>query len=134
MLSLASLYTLFAVLATIVNLVTQDSVVRLYDGAWAIQASILAGTITGLVCKYLLDKRYIFRFRSASVVDEGRVFFLYVAASVVTTLIFWLTEYAFHVLYGTATARYVGACLGLAVGYIVKYQLDLRYAFRRRPD
>jgi positive regulator of sigma E activity len=48
---------------------------------------------------------------------------------VFTTLIFWLTEYAFHLVFLTDEMRYIGAILGLSVGYYVKYQLDKRFVF-----
>ena len=48
---------------------------------------------------------------------------------VVTTLIFWGTEYAFHLIYDTDLMRYVGGIVGLAVGFYVKYQLDKKYVF-----
>ncbi len=130
MLALSASYAFFAAIATVVNLLTQEASIRLYDDAWAIPVSVLAGTATGLVTKYLLDKRYIFRFKSQSAAHEGRVFVLYTVMSVFTTLIFWGTEFAFHVVWETKTARYTGAVIGLAIGYVIKYQLDKRYVFR----
>ena len=130
MLALSASYAFFAAIATVVNLLTQEASIRLYDDARAIPISVLAGTATGLVTKYLLDKRYIFRFKSQSVAHEGRVFVLYTVMSVFTTLIFWGTEFAFHVVWETKTARYTGAVIGLAIGYVIKYQLDKRYVFR----
>ena len=128
-LGLPALYAFFAAIATLVNLLTQEAGVRLYDGSHAIALSVLAGTGTGLVTKYVLDKHFIFRFKSRSALHEGRVFVFYTAMSVLTTLIFWGTEYAFHVIWETKVARYTGAVIGLATGYVVKYQLDRRYVF-----
>lgn len=48
---------------------------------------------------------------------------------IITTLIFWGTEYAFHLIYDTEFMRYVGGVIGLAVGFYVKYQLDKKYVF-----
>ena len=127
--SLLYRYSLFAALATLVNLATQETSVHLYAGAYDIPVSILAGTVTGLLTKYLLDKHYIFAHRSVSLSQEARVFVLYASMSVVTTLIFWATEYAFHLAFGTKAARYTGAVIGLTVGYLLKYQLDRRYVF-----
>ncbi len=45
------------------------------------------------------------------------------------TAIFWATETGFWLAFGTHAAREIGAVLGLAVGYVVKYQLDRRYVF-----
>ena len=68
---LAVKYAIFALIATAANIGAQDLVVRAYNGTGAIVASIVAGTGVGLVVKYLLDKRYIFRFRAASVAHEA---------------------------------------------------------------
>ena len=47
----------------------------------------------------------------------------------ITTLIFWSTEYAFHLIYETDFMRYVGGAVGLAIGFFVKYNLDKKYVF-----
>ncbi len=47
----------------------------------------------------------------------------------VTTAIFWGTETAFWLIWGTDLMREVGAVLGLSVGYVTKYLLDRRYVF-----
>ncbi len=130
-LELPARYALFAGIATLVNLLTQEAGIRVYDGDHAIAVSVLAGTGTGLVTKYLLDKHFIFRFKSRSALHEGRVFVFYTAMSVLTTLIFWGTEFAFHVVWETKLARYTGAVVGLTAGYVIKYRLDKRYVFRR---
>ena len=49
-----------------------------------------------------------------------------------TTAIFWGTELAFVALGDAPWLRYVGAVLGLAVGYTAKYRLDRRFVFRER--
>jgi putative flippase GtrA len=46
-----------------------------------------------------------------------------------TTAIFWSVEFGFDRIFGTAHMRYVGAVIGLAIGYIVKYYLDKRFVF-----
>ena len=48
---------------------------------------------------------------------------------VITTLIFWGTEYAFYLIYETDLMRYIGGIVGLAIGFYVKYQLDKKYVF-----
>lgn len=47
----------------------------------------------------------------------------------VTTLLFWITEYTFDLWFATKTMRYVGAVIGLSIGYVAKYQLDKKYVF-----
>ena len=34
---------------------------------------------------------------------------------IITTLLFWGTEYAFHLIYNTDEMRYVGGIIGLAL-------------------
>jgi len=47
----------------------------------------------------------------------------------VTTAIFWGAETASWLVWRTELARELGAILGLAVGYVVKYRLDRRFVF-----
>jgi len=127
---LAVVYTLFAVVATMVNIGFQEICIRLYHGPFAISLSILVGTAAGLVAKYALDKRHIFRFQANSAKHDAQMFALYTAMGLVTTAVFWAMEAAFEVAFGTKVMRYVGAILGLAIGYVLKYQLDKRFVFR----
>nr|WP_238345856.1 GtrA family protein [Luteimonas saliphila] len=126
---LAALYALFAAFSIAVNIATQVSVIAILEHGWAIPASILAGTATGLVAKYVLDKRWIFSHVSSGRLHEARTFILYAAAGVLTTLVFWGTEYLFHLLFRSDAMRYLGGVLGLAVGYAIKYRLDKHFVF-----
>ncbi len=47
----------------------------------------------------------------------------------VTTTIFWGAESLFWFVWHTQAMRELGAVLGLAVGYVVKYRLDRRFVF-----
>jgi putative flippase GtrA len=122
-------YALFAAIATVVNILGQDVTLRVYSEAFALYVSIFVGTLYGLVVKYVLDKKYIFNYKPACAVDDGKCFILYSFMGVFTTIIFWGTELAFEYAFGTKTMRYTGAVLGLSVGYYVKYRLDKRFVF-----
>lgn len=122
-------YTAFAAAATLANLAAQRVVLAIDDGPWGFAVAVFAGTLVGLVLKYMLDKRWIFQDRATGLVAHGRKFGLYTAMGVATTAIFWGTETAFWIVWGTDLARETGAVLGLAVGYVVKYRLDRRYVF-----
>lgn len=122
-------YTLFAVLATLANLGAQRLVLLSGEGGWHFAAAVLAGTALGLVLKYVLDKRWIFADFETGLRAHGRKFGLYTAMGLVTTAIFWATETAFWLGFGSHAAREFGAVLGLALGYWVKYRLDRRYVF-----
>jgi len=123
----AAVYGLLAVVATLANLVSQEAVLR---AGLTLAAAVAVGTAVGLLVKYELDKRFIFRFRACNIGHNARTFVLYAGAGVVTTGIFWGAELAAHALVGGTLARNLGAAAGLALGYYVKYQLDLRYVFR----
>ena len=53
-------YTAFAAIATGVNVATQYVSNSLYTGSFELLVAMVMGTATGLLTKYLLDKRYIF--------------------------------------------------------------------------
>ncbi|MCC5968352.1 MAG: GtrA family protein [Pararhodobacter sp.] len=122
-------YAAFAVFAVLANLAAQRLVLRTGEEAVHFALAVLAGTVVGLVVKYLLDKRWIFMDRSTGFSAHGRRFSLYTAMGLVTTAIFWGTETAFWLIWQTHLAREAGAVLGLAVGYVVKYHLDRRFVF-----
>ena len=127
--SIAALYTGFALLSTIINIGSQMLTIWAYAGPYSVELSILVGTATGLPLRYLLEKKYIFEFRSQNLIHDSKLFVLYSFMGVITTAIFWGTEYAFHLIYATDTMRYIGGVIGLSIGFYVKYQLDKKFVF-----
>lgn len=127
--SIVLLYTLFAAISTLANLGTQVLVTALYVGEFSIVLSILAGTAVGLPVKYILDKKFIFRFHTRNISHDSRLFVLYALLALVSTAIFWGTEALFQLLFGTEFLRLTGGAIGLVIGYAVKYQLDKKYVF-----
>lgn len=127
---IAIIYSILAIIATITNIATQDIVASIYNDQYGLFYSILAGTAMGLFVKYLLDKRYIFRFRTHNVIHNGAVFFRYTVMGVVTTVIFWGFEFTFDFFFQTKEMRYLGGCIGLTIGYAAKFHLDRRYVFQ----
>ncbi|MBP0634449.1 GtrA family protein [Cupriavidus sp. AcVe19-6a] len=128
---LAITYAGLAILATATNIGVQDLMIRSYTGPFQVLFSVLAGTGAGLYLKYILDKRFIFRFSPRNAGHDGRTFVIYTATGVATTLVFWAFEFGFDYLFDTREMRYLGAVIGLAIGYTVKYELDRQYTFRR---
>jgi len=126
---IAVLYTLFAVVSTAINIGSQMVSIWVYEGPFSVEISILVGTAMGLPLRYLLEKRYIFNFTSKNLVHDGKLFVFYSEMGVITTLIFWGTEYAFHLIYDTDFMRYLGGVIGLSIGFYVKYQLDKKFVF-----
>lgn len=127
-------YAVFAMIATAANIGTQDVVVSMYSGTLQVLISIIAGTIVGLLVKYVLDKRYIFRFHVRNAVHDGRTFLLYSLMGVFTTFIFWGFEFGFDYLFKTKELRYLGGVIGLTVGYTAKYHLDKHFVFRKESS
>ncbi len=127
---LASLYALFSILATVANILAQDIAFRICNCWYGVPFSIFVGTCVGLVLKYFLDKRYIFRFRARNVAHDAMTFALYTLMGLATTIIFLCFEFAFHYIFETKRMRYLGGVLGLAIGYLIKFHLDKRYVFR----
>lgn len=132
--SLLFRYAGFAVIAVLVNLATQRIVLSMgwQSEGLALTVAIAAGTITGLLVKYVLDKRWIFYDGTAGASAQSRQFALYSAMGLVTTAIFWGTETLFWALWGTDLMRELGAVIGLTIGYVTKYQLDKRFVFAPR--
>ena len=122
-------YTIFAAFATLINICSQEFSLRVYPGTYSIPFSVFVGTIAGLLVKYYLDKRYIFRFTDTGVQQDARLFTLYAVMGVFTTVIFWGAEFAFELIFQSKYMRYLGGVIGLGVGYYMKYQLDKRFVF-----
>jgi putative flippase GtrA len=126
---IAVLYSLFAALALILNLVSQAIFVRFYFGDYSILISIIIGTAVGLPVKYVLDKKYIFKFATENVFHDTKLFILYGLMAIVTTAVFWGSEVLFQFVFMTESMRLVGGGMGLVIGYIIKYQLDKKFVF-----
>jgi len=126
------LYALLAALATATNIATQWASLMIYHGPLS-PTAMAFGTGTGLPLKYGLDKRWIFRDPGAGIALHARKFTAYTLMGAVTTVIFWVTELAFDAASPDGRLRFVGAVIGLAIGYTAKYQLDRRFVFQAAP-
>lgn len=130
----AGLYIAFAIIATAVNLGTQMLVEWLVRSEWTTVLAVIAGTLTGVFAKYVLDKRFIFNHTNTSAAHGLKTFILYGTMSGVTTLVFWAFEFGFDWIFGTDFARYTGAVIGLAIGYAAKYYLDKNITFAKGAE
>lgn len=124
---LAFLYSFFAALATLSNIAAQELTLTLIYPSFAL--AIVAGTGVGLVVKFLLDRRYIFKAATRPVSQDSKQFAAYTLTGIATTILFWSMEIGFDIIFNVHGARYIGAILGLSIGYMVKYQLDKRFVF-----
>ena len=128
---IAILYSIFAIISIAVNITTQFTVFTIYSGTLSIYIAMAAGTLTGLITKYILDKKYIFNFKARNYSEDLTTFIAYSFMGVFTTFIFWGTELTFYWLLNFPEAKYIGAFIGLCLGYYTKYHLDKKYVFRR---
>lgn len=122
-------YTFFAGVAICINIASQELTSSLYSGILDLHVSILTGTVLGFFAKYYLDRKYIFYYRFFAIKDDFKILFLYMTMSVFATLIFWTFELAFDWIFDARYMRYVGAVVGLSIGYTFKYILDKRFVF-----
>jgi len=131
---LALKYTIFAGISTLVNLLFQYFSFLLYSGVVSLYVAMFVGTLAGLVTKYILDKKWIFYHTPKDKKDDARKFMLYSFMGVFTTVIFWGTEMAFYYFIPNPNAKYIGAVIGLSIGYVIKYFLDRRFVFIHQKE
>ena len=122
-------YIIFAIISIAINLLTQYFVLIFAD---VLYIAMFFGTFLGLITKYFLDKKFIFYYRSKNKIDDGKKFFMYSFFGIFTTLVFWGFEISFDAVFKSDLAKYVGALLGLVIGYILKYFLDKNFVFKEK--
>jgi len=127
--NLAFKYIVFAIISTLTNLLFQWISFYIYDGIASLYVAMFVGTLAGLILKYFLDKKWIFYHTTNSKKEDAQKFFLYSFMGVFTTVIFWGTEMFFYYFIPIDNAKYIGAVIGLGIGYIVKYFLDKKFVF-----
>lgn len=127
--TLVFLYAAFAGIATLFNLGAQRAVLAANED-WFFLA-MATGTAVGLVAKYVLDKRWIFSDALRPARKEARLFALYTITGIGTTLVFWASESACWLIWQTHAMRELGAAIGLTIGYVLKFNLDRRFVFRK---
>lgn len=126
---ICALYSLFASLAILVNLLVQEAVLKNFHTRTAILLAMASGTLAGLILKYILDKAWIFRHKHRNAAHNIQMFVVYSTFGLATTAIFWGTEYAATLVSSRALTRNIGAVIGLIIGYYIKYQLDKKFTF-----
>ena len=128
---IATRYILFAILSTLVNLFSQFLTFAILDYEYETYIAIANGTIAGLLVKYLLDKYYIFNL-NVKEYSSSNTFVPYILTSILTTIIFWFTELWFINYIQIPYTEYIGAIVGLSMGYTLKYFLDRDFVFNEK--
>lgn len=124
-------YTFFSIIAIFFNLLFQYISFQFYNGFFSLYIALLIGTLSGLICKYTLDKKYIFVHTAKSNKDNLNKFLLYSMTGALITIVFWASEIIFYKTFKHEYAKYLGAIIGLSIGYTTKYFLDKKYIFRQ---
>lgn len=124
-------YTLFAIISIFLNLFFQYISFKLYTGFGSFYIALLTGTLIGLISKYTLDKKYIFYHMTIDNKGGIKQFILYAFTGSLITAVFWITEIAFDRMFENEQSKYIGAFIGLTIGYITKYLLDKKYVFKQ---
>ncbi len=127
-------YIIFAGISTLFNLSFQYLSFLFYSNFDALYVAMFIGTLAGLVVKYVLDKKFIFYHEVKDKKDDAKKFALYSLMGVFTTIIFWGTEIAFDALSQDPNAKYLGAVIGLSIGYVIKYFLDKKFVFIHKEE
>jgi len=126
------MYILLAFISTLLNLLFQYFTSLIYNGFLSIYIAMFVGTFVGLISKYILDKKFIFHFKPENKRNDARTFISYTITGGFTTLLFWGTEISFDYFFRSEIARYIGAFIGLSIGYYIKYLLDKKYVFKQQ--
>ena len=118
-------YSCFAFLATLANIFTQRIIMSFKQTNLFFIFAILIGTVVGLIIKIFFDN-------TSGIKLQSLKFGVYTSMSIISTLVFWVTEILFWVIGQTEHMREIGALIGLTFGYIIKYNLDRRFVFNKR--
>lgn len=127
-------YSIFACLAIFFNIFSQYIFLLFYNGFFDLYLAIFLGTGVGLLVKYFLDKKYIFYFQAENKIHDIKKFIFYSSTGVVTTVIFWGSELFFNWILNFESAKFVGALVGLLIGYYLKYNLDKKFVFIKKIE
>ena len=95
-------YSLFALIATGFNLLFQYLSLLVYADWGSLYLAMFLGTLVGLVCKYILDKKFIFYHTPKSKTHDLKKFIAYTVTGIFTTVIFWGTEIEFNIYFKEA--------------------------------
>ena len=125
------MYIIFAVISTLLNLIFQYFTSLIYNGFLSLYVAMFVGTLVGLISKYILDKKFIFQFKPKNKKNDAKTFISYTLTGGVTTLLFWVIEISFDNIFGGEVSRYIGAIIGLSLGYSIKYLLDKKFVFNQ---
>ena len=96
---------------------------------------MMLATIIGFIFKYLVDKILIFKDKTAYLSEKHFFQILFYGLfAIITTFIFWIAEISFKYFINFQISEYIGALLGLSIGYTIKFLLDRKYVFDKNQN
>ena len=116
------LYFLFALFAAPVNLIGQHISLNYHESLFL---AVIVGSALALVFKYILDSSIVFNGKR----NNLKTFLTYAFIGACITPIVWIVEVSFLNIFGTVFMRDIGALLGIALAYWIKYEMVKRYVF-----
>ena len=117
------LYFLFAVLSSFINIIGQHIFLNFHENLFL---AVIAGSAAGLIFKYSLDSLIVFESDRAL---DLKNFIKYAFIGACITPVIWIVEVTFLNIFGTVFMRDVGALIGIALAYYIKYEMDKRFVF-----
>ena len=118
------LYFLFALFVAPINLIGQHISLNYHESLFL---AVIVGSALALVFKYILDCTIVFNRKN---IINLKTFLTYTFFGACITPIVWIVEVMFLNIFGTVFMRDIGAFLGLALAYYIKYEMDKRYVFK----
>ena len=117
------LYFLVALFTAPVNLIGQHISLNYHESLFL---AVIVGSAFALVFKYILDCTIVFNRKN---IINLKTFLTYAFIGACITPIVWIVEISFLNIFGTVFMRDIGALLGIALAYWIKYEMDKRYVF-----
>ena len=78
---------------------------------------MLFSTLVGLVIKYVLDKKYIFYYRTKTQTENAKKFIFILLYGSIYNFNILCSEILFDKLFEHDMSKYAGAIIGLSIGY-----------------
>ena len=117
------LYFLFALFVAPINLIGQHISLNYHENLFL---AVIVGSAFALVFKYILDCTIVFNRKN---IINLKTFLTYAFFGACLAPIVWIVEVMFLNIFGTVFMRDIGALLGIALAYWIKYEMDKRYVF-----
>ena len=125
------MYLFFVLMSILLNTSIQHFIFTIFGrNKDIILMSMIVSIAIIFLFKYYVDKKYVFKYETTKKVDK-KSFSLYFIFSILTTIIFFITEASFSLFLDIDNKEELGAITGLIIGYILKYILDNKITFKK---